>query len=373
MSNKSKDKYLRKTIIDVVKHRWTWITLSLFLIIPSIAVMIYSMITYESHAPLKLGIDFTGGTMLQYGFKEKLQKEDVARIREQLKSVGIDNAIIQMQEGSNVLGEETGLPEQETSPKVVPETGFAEEEPAGQAEIEPLVSPEQVSEKIQTVVSIRTRFLDSETAESDIARMNEALRQEFGEFVPLKVSAIGPTLGAELFKNALIALLLAFIGIVGYLTVRFSIDYAMFALVALFHDAIFVCGVFSLLGLLFDTEIDSLFITAILTVIGFSVHDTIVVFDRVRENVRFHAKNKSFNEIINISVNQTLARSINTSVTTLITLGALYFLGGVTTRDFVLAMMLGIAIGTYSSIFNASILLAWWREKTSQRPAHKPA
>lgn len=360
MSNKSKDKYIGKQVIDVIKYRWMWVILSLFLIIPSIAVMIYSTATYENHAPLRLGIDFTGGTMLQYGFKQELQKSDIAKIREQLKSVGIDTAIIQMQKSSKVLGGQGEVTGKEST-----ELDIADKK----TEIEPAVSPEQKEKQIQTVVSIRTRFLDSETAESDTAKINTALRQEFGEFVPLQVSAIGPTLGKELFQNALIALFLAFIGIVAYLTIRFSIDYAMFALVALFHDAIFVCGLFSLFGLLFGTEIDSLFITAILTVIGFSVHDTIVVFDRIRENTRFHAKNKSFNEIVNISVNQTLARSINTSITTLVTLGALYFLGGVTTKDFVLAMIVGIAIGTYSSIFNANVLLAWWREKNSYKPA----
>jgi len=187
--------------------------------------------------------------------------------------------------------------------------------------------------------------------------------------VPLQVSAIGPTLGKELFKNAMIGILLCFFGIIGYLTVRFNIDFAVCALVALFHDAIFVCGAFSLMGLLFGTEVDSLFITAILTVIGFSVHDTIVVFDRIRENSKYLSKKKSFNEIANISVNQTLARSINTSLTALITLLALYFFGGSTTRDFVLAMILGIITGTYSSIFNASVLLAMWREGESKLTA----
>lgn len=361
MAKKSGEKYIRKNVINVIKYRWVWITLSLLLIIPSIAVMIYSMVKYETHSPLRLGIDFTGGTMLQYGFKEELQKTDITTIREQLKSVGIENAVIQIQQSDKILGEHEN---KVTETKEAPEIGESKKEIITTPE-----SPEELEEEIKTIVSIRTKFLESQSADSETAKINTALRQEFGEFVPLQVNAIGPTLGKELFKNALIALLLAFAGIVGYLTVRFNLDYAMFALVALFHDAIFVCGVFSLLGLLFGTEIDSLFITAILTVIGFSVHDTIVVFDRVRENTKFHAKNKSFNEIVNISVNQTLARSINTSLTTLITLGALYFLGGVTTRDFVLAMMLGIAIGTYSSIFNASVLLAWWREKTGAKLA----
>ena len=109
-------------------------------------------------------------------------------------------------------------------------------------------------------------------------------------------------------------------------------------------------------------QIDALFVTALLTVIGFSVHDTIVVFDRVRENLKYYSKKMTFGEIMNSSINQTLARSINTSLTTLITLLALYFLGGVTTRDFVLAMILGIAIGTYSSIFFCSTLVDVWED-----------
>ena len=376
MSKKDKDKYTHKHIIDVIKYRWVWLTISLLLVVPSIIILIYSMITYESHSPMRLGIDFTGGTMLQYGFKEELHKSDITKIREQLKTVGIDSAIIQVQEGSSVLHKEKEEVVDEAENEFIKEkqgssfnTPASQEKPVANEEIAPVESPEMLEKDINTVVSIRTRFLSSESVESDMAKLNTSLKESFGEFVPLQVSAIGPTLGKELFKNSLIALFLAFIGIVGYLTVRFNIDYAMFALVALFHDAIFVCGAFSLFGLLFGTEVDSLFITAILTVIGFSVHDTIVVFDRVRENTRFHAKKKSFNEIVNISVNQTLARSINTSVTTLITLGALYFLGGVTTKDFVLAMILGILIGTYSSIFNASMLLAWWREKTNFKVA----
>ena len=110
-------------------------------------------------------------------------------------------------------------------------------------------------------------------------------------------------------------------------------------------------------------RIDGLFITAILTVIGFSVHDTIVVFDRIRENLRYYSKKMSFGDIVDASVNQTLTRSLNTSLTTLITLLALYFWGGVTTRDFVLAMILGIIIGTYSSIFFCSMLVDFWNDR----------
>ena len=170
-------------------------------------------------------------------------------------------------------------------------------------------------------------------------------------------------MGKELFKNSLIALSLALLGIIAYLTFRFQFDYALAAILGLVHDTLFVVGIFSILGLFYGVQIDALFVTALLTVIGFSVHDTIVVFDRVRENLKYYSKKMSFGEIMNASINQTLTRSINTSLTTLITLAALYFFGGVTTKDFVLAMILGIAIGTYSSIFFCSSLIEIWEDK----------
>ena len=179
----------------------------------------------------------------------------------------------------------------------------------------------------------------------------------------MQVNAIGPSLGKELFQNSLITLLLAFAGIIIYLGFRFQFDYALAAILGLVHDTLFVVGVFSILGIFYGVQIDALFVTALLTVIGFSVHDTIVVFDRVRENLKYYSKKMTFGEIMNASINQTLTRSINTSLTTLITLAALYFFGGVTTKDFVLAMILGIAIGTYSSIFFCSSLIEIWEDK----------
>ncbi len=163
-----------------------------------------------------------------------------------------------------------------------------------------------------------------------------------------------------------------------YVLYRFKFDYAVCAIIALFHDVLVLSGIFAILGLITGVEVDSLFIAAILTVIGFSVHDTIVVFNRIRENAKYVGSKgtdpitgqeyrKTFGDVANDSVNQTLARSIYTSLTVIITLSALYFLGGVTTRDFVLAMLIGIISGTYSSIFNASCLLVWWREIKAQQ------
>jgi preprotein translocase subunit SecF len=175
---------------------------------------------------------------------------------------------------------------------------------------------------------------------------------------------VGPTVGRELIWRAFGAVGLASLAILIYLTIVFrkvpnAIRYGVCAIFALIHDVLVVLGVFAILGLLLDTEVDALFITAMLTVIGFSVHDTIVVFDRVRENLgkrRF----ERFEEVVNYSLVQTLARSINTSITVVLTLFALYLFGGASIHNFVLALLIGIISGTYSSIFNASMLLVIW-------------
>lgn len=329
--------FREKNIIDVIKFKWLWISVSLLLILPGIMAMIFSSFHYKNHAPFKLGIDFTGGSLVQYGIKEKIEPNQTDQIKVMLNNIGVENPVIQIESAGSLKNEKTALEKDKTQ------------------------------NDIESIITIRTRFLENQGAGNEINKITSKLNQKYGQVTLLQVNSIGPTLGKELFQNAIYALLLAFVGIVAYLGIRFSLDYALFALFALLHDALFVCGVFSIFGLIFGTEIDSLFITAILTVVGFSVHDTIVVFDRIRENSRFLAKKMTFNEVVNASVNQTLARSINTSLTAILTLLALYFFGGQSTKDFVLAMLLGIFIGTYSSIFNASTLLAMWRNRAGAK------
>ena len=307
--------------LNIVKYRVLCLCISAALLIPCICAMIYSSIVTPTHSPLKVGIDYTGGTILQYGVNEKnIAPERLGKLRIELNKAGVKNPEIQIID----------------------------------------VNKNQNS-TIKSLISIRTPFIGSD---SDMgAKVTNAVKTEFKDANLDQISSVGPTLGKELFANSLVALTLALLGIICYLTIRFQFDYALAAILGLIHDVIFVCGVFSILGLLFGIEVDALFVTAVLTVIGFSVHDTIVVFDRVRENLRYYAKKMSFGEIVNFSVNQTLARSINTSLTTMITLFALYFFGGVTTKNFVLAMILGIAIGTYSSIFFCTVLVDIWEEK----------
>lgn len=316
-----------KLKLDIVKNRFVFLALSAVLLLPGIIAMIYSSITYPTHAPLKVGIDYTGGTTLQYGVKENISNEQLASVRTNLVNSGIENPYLQIIH----------------------------------------VNSEQNSE-LKSILSIRTKFIEEGSNEQD--KITSVISKDFSDAQLVQVTSVGPTLGKELFKNSLIALSLALLGIIAYLTFQFQFDYALAAILGLVHDSLFVIGVFSILGLFFNVQIDALFVTAILTVIGFSVHDTIVVFDRVRENLKYYGKKMSFGEIMNASINQTLTRSINTSVTTLITLAALYFLGGVTTRDFVLAMILGIIIGTYSSIFFCSTLIDIWEDKkNSAKPA----
>jgi preprotein translocase subunit SecF len=177
--------------------------------------------------------------------------------------------------------------------------------------------------------------------------------------------SIGPILGTEALYKAYLSIALVILGIVLYITFAFrkvsepvsSWKYGLIAIAALIHDVIIPVGVFSVLGHFAGYEVDTLFVTALLVVLGFSVHDTIVVFDRVRENIRNSSGKKAFEDIVGESVSQTFTRSINTSLTTLIALVVLYFVGGATIQHFVLALIIGIAVGTYSSVFIGSPLL----------------
>ena len=177
--------------------------------------------------------------------------------------------------------------------------------------------------------------------------------------------SIGPILGAEALRKAYVSIILVIIGIVIFITFAFrkvslpvsSWKYGLTAIIALVHDVIIPVGAFSILGHFAGYEVDTLFVTAILVILGFSVHDTIVVFDRVRENLKLASERKPFAEVVGESISQTFTRSINTSLTTLIALIVLYILGGSTTEHFSLALIIGIAVGTYSSIFIGSPLL----------------
>ena len=219
----------------------------------------------------------------------------------------------------------------------------------------------QVIGKEQRGLSLRTKTLDVEQR----TKLQAALSEKIGAFAPqsIQIDTVGPTLGKQLFTSGLLALLLSFAGITLYLTFRFQLDYAFFAFVALFHDVLITVGVFSFLGLVQGVEVDSLFVVALLTIIGFSVNDTVVIYDRVREIIKLNP-GMSIDQIIDDAVMQTLGRSINTTFATLLTLVSIFLFGGETLRYFALALIVGFIAGAYSSIFIASTLLAWWRNRT---------
>jgi preprotein translocase SecF subunit len=196
----------------------------------------------------------------------------------------------------------------------------------------------------------------------------KALEAKLGKIAEqASLTTIGPVVSSDLVNQALILILVGSLGILLWITYRFQdVKFGVTALVALVHDVIVVVGIFAILGSLFRIEIDALFVTAMLTVIGFSVHDTIVVFDRVRENRARHA-GEPFSEIVNHSILQTFARSIMTSFTVVLTLLSLYLFGGEAIQNFVLALLIGIVSGTYSSIFNAAPLLVVWHEWEDRR------
>ncbi|GBF23206.1 preprotein translocase subunit SecF [Candidatus Gastranaerophilus sp. (ex Termes propinquus)] len=299
----------KKLLFSVLKHSKLWLFISALFLIPSILAIIYSCIVNPNHAPLKLGIDFTGGTVLQYSVEQKLDIKDVQNVREKLVAQGVHNPLVQSIEG-----------------------------PSGD------------------IISIKMPFIEQEDGETSL-KVDSALAEALKNPELIQTNSVGPTLGAELLKNSLSAVVLAFLGIVVYISFRFQYEYAAVTLLTIVHNLIILIGVFSIFSILFNMYMDSLFITAVLTSIGYSVHDTIVVFDRIRENNRFLAKKYSFAQIVDASVSQTFARSMNTSFTLVLVLLALYFFGGTTTKDFVLAMLLGVIVGTYSSIFFGSVVL----------------
>lgn len=305
--------------LDVIKNARLYISISTVVILAGIVAMLLSF--QQLGSPLRLGIDFKSGSSITLGLACNNgncgKAIDVGVVRQALESKGFANSVVQLIEGKDLKG-----------------------------------------------VSVRTLELSPENKEKLKTTLSEALKQ-YGEVDLNKSKAVdvGKAVADQLLGNGLLALALSFAGIGVYLAFRFKPDYATFAIIALFHDILITAGVFAALGLIFDVEIDSLFIVAMLTICGFSVNDTVVIYDRIRENVKLDAGVSNFNDLVNASVNQTLARSINTTLTATLPLIAIFLFGGATLRFFSLALIIGFLSGAYSSIFNASILLAWWRNR----------
>lgn len=284
--------------MNIIQRRKIWYTISLLLIIPGILALIFWKIP--------TGLDFKGGTLTDIQYQKSVEK---SQIQNALAATGVKNINIQ-----NV-----------STTEYIIKT--------------PPLSPDEQS------------------------KISEALAK-IGEYKQNRFETVGPIVSNDLKRKAIISVIIASLAIIIYIAIAFrkvprpanSWRFGVCAVIALVHDLAFVLGVFAILGHFFGYEVDSLFITALLTIMGFSVHDTIVVFDRIRENLR-KSPSLDFETNVNNSILQTINRSLNTSFTVLIVLFALYLLGGQTLKTFTLALLVGIAIGTYSSIFNASPLL----------------
>ncbi|MBU6346174.1 MAG: protein translocase subunit SecF [Cyanobacteria bacterium REEB494] len=307
--------------LHVNKWRNIWWVVSLVIIISGIISMVISWQTPTIKAPLRPGLDFIGGTRLQL-------------VRDCKQPNNCDRPI-----DINVVRE------------------VAKEQDLGESSIQ-LISDNGE----QNGITIRTKNLDTDQR----LRLQSALSQKVGVFDPQKnqIDDVGPTLGGELFRSGIIALIVSFIGITIYLALRFQWDYAVFAIIALLHDILITVGIFSIFGLVFGIEVDSLFIVALLTITGFSVNDTVVIYDRIRENLK-NSPHIPIDKIVDDAVDQTLTRSINTTLTTMLSLVAIFIFGGETLKYFSLALIIGFGAGVYSSIFIASTLLTLWRERSS--------
>ncbi len=300
-----------------IRYRKIWYAFSLILIIISIAAL--------SVWGLKVGIDFTGGTLLEVKFLAG--RPSPAAVQEKLSSLNLGNISVQ---------------------------------PVGEDQMLLRLRDVSEDEHQQILQTLKTNFASVPPPEAEKLPIEKVIEQ-------VRFESIGPSIGRELRDKAVVALTIAIIFIILYIAYAFrkvsypvqSWKYGVVAIVALAHDILITCGVFAILGHFANYEINILFITALLTILGYSVNDTIVVFDRTRENL-FHQKNKEFAEVVNSALNQTLVRSLNTSFTTLLVLVAIYLFGGETIKQFVLALIIGTVIGTYSSIFIASPLLVDW-------------
>ena len=228
----------------------------------------------------------------------------------------------------------------------------------------------RVAQTAQDTYLVRLKTTNEETLNGLRTKVDET----YGPSEDIRLETVGPTISKELARKAIIAVLLAIVGIVVYLTWSFrqvpkpasSLAFGVCTVIALVHDVLVLVGVFAILGHFFAIEVDALFITAILTVIGFSVHDTIVVFDRIRENLKKY-DDYPFENVVNHSILQTFSRSLNTSLTAVFVLFALFLFGGESIKTFVLALLIGIISGTYSSIFNAAPLLIVWQNLAGRK------
>jgi preprotein translocase subunit SecF len=291
-------------MLDIVGRRYLYYLISAVVVVPGLI----SLVLFG----LNFSIDFTGGSILELQFEQAVVVQP-AQLKELFGEYGFGDTMVQSSPGNIFL--------------------------------------------------IRSKTLDAETK----GKIQGDLEERFGGFTELRFESVGPAVGGEVQRRAYIVVGVAAVAILIYISFAFRhvmrpVRYGTCAIIAMVHDIFVVVGLASILGWLRGFEVDALFLTALLTVIGFSVHDSIVVFDRIRENSRRYA-GRPIEDVVNHSIIQTLDRSINTQLTVVFTLTALLLFGGITIRSFVLTLLIGIISGTYSSIFNASPLLVEWERR----------
>jgi preprotein translocase subunit SecF len=320
----------------IVKYRTFFYTLSAILVVGSIV----AMLAWGLH----LSIDFKGGSLLEVSYPGNNRPSQSA-VQSAIVPLNIPASVIPS--GTNEYDIRTATLNDTQKNAII----------SALSQLAPTSSP---------------RVISSATSSASSVASNSSGMQVVG------FNTIGPVLGAEAAWKSITAVIFVLIAIILFITWAFrkvsrpvaSWKYGIVAVIALFHDVIIPTGVFALLGHTAGYEVDTLFVTAVLVVLGFSVHDTIVVFDRIRENLRNSNESRPFADIVGASINQTFVRSINTSLTTIFALVVLYFVGGASTQHFALALIVGIASGTYSSIFIGSTLLVTlekWQKKKGKK------
>lgn len=317
-------------MFDFVGKKRYWFGLSLALLVPAIVFLVLG--------GLKLGLDFTGGSELELRITNANRIQDALQAQAEAENLDLEK-IIPAQDNHYLLRFKSLEQEQVSSYVGHLQDGLGDVEQVSFISVGPTISGDLNWQTVVSGIGLPLRL--------------------FG--VNIDSSNISQAIGGVFWASLIIALYIA------YAFRKIPEPYSPWAfgvaaVIALLHDVIIVLGVFAVLGYFWGVEIDTAFVTALLTVIGFSVHDTIVVFDRVRENIHKY-KEMSFGQVVNISVAETLGRSIGTSLTVILVLLAMFLLGGESIRWFVFALLIGIVAGTYSSIFNASQLLTVWEER----------
>lgn len=317
---------------SLVRHRYWWFTLSFIIILPGLYFLLFHSFVTKGKFELGLhpSIDFSGGALWELHFPDLIEaKPSTSEVTAVFAENGFEGALVQIS------------------------------------------MVEMQDDQIIAAIA-RTRSLSPTDPKTEQDTVLQALKNELATEVRLeRIESVGPTVSQESTRSAIIAVFSASLVILLYLTIAFRnaphpIRYGTCAILAMLHDLMLVLGVASILGFFFGVEVDALFLTAILTVISFSVHDTIVVFDRIRENLINQRPGETFNDIVNHSIVQTLPRSINTQLTTMFTLTALLLFGGASIRNFIAIMLIGLISGTYSSIFNAAQILVVWEHREWQ-------